>query len=101
MYIYIHIYIYIYIEREREGVSNHPGWRLMRLGYRTCFHTLYEEKKIYTYIERGCLFGVMVKTLDCRLVVSEFELHSLNYIPFQTASFGKVMNPFKRVKYLK
>ena len=32
-----------------------PGWRLMRLGYRTCFHTLYDEnknklkkKKIYT-----------------------------------------------------
>ena len=23
----------------------HPGWRLMRLGYRTCFHTLYDEKK--------------------------------------------------------
>ena len=22
-----------------------PGWRLMRLGYRTCFHTLYYEKK--------------------------------------------------------
>ena len=23
----------------------HPGWRLMRLGYRTCFHMLYDEKK--------------------------------------------------------
>ena len=23
----------------------HPGRRLMRLGYRTCFHTLYDEKK--------------------------------------------------------
>ena len=25
----------------------HPGWRLMRRGYRTCFHTLYDEKYIY------------------------------------------------------
>ena len=23
----------------------HPGWRLMRAGYHTCFHTLYDEKK--------------------------------------------------------
>ena len=22
-----------------------PGWQLMRTGYRTCFHTLYDEKK--------------------------------------------------------
>ena len=26
-----------------------PGWRLMRAGYRTCFHTLY-DKNIYIYI---------------------------------------------------
>ena len=25
--------------------SYHPDWWLMRLGYRTCFHTLYDEKK--------------------------------------------------------
>ena len=24
---------------------HHPGWRLMKAGYRTCFHTLYDEKK--------------------------------------------------------
>ena len=32
-----------------------PGWRLMRLGYRTYFHTLYDEKKknIYIYIYTG------------------------------------------------
>ena len=28
-----------------SSAANHPGWRLMRLGYRTCFYTLYEEKK--------------------------------------------------------
>ena len=28
-----------------------PGWRLMRTWYRTCFHTLYDEKKRYVYSE--------------------------------------------------
>ena len=31
---------------ELPKLCYHPGWRLMRLGYRTCFHTLYDEKKI-------------------------------------------------------
>ena len=33
----------------------HPGWRLMRLGYRTCFHTLYDEN-FYAVSSRGWLF---------------------------------------------
>ena len=28
----------------------HSGWWLMRAGYRTCFHTLYDEKKIYACV---------------------------------------------------
>ena len=59
-YIYIYVYIYIYIHTqyiyiytqyrlELPKLCYHPGWRLMRLGYRTCFHTLYDEK-IYIYI---------------------------------------------------
>ena len=32
---------------ELPKLCYHPGWRLMRLGYRTCFHTLYDEKYIY------------------------------------------------------
>ena len=43
-----HIYIYICV---CVCVCYHPGWRLMRLGYRTCFHTLYDENSyIYIYI---------------------------------------------------
>ena len=34
---------------ELPKLCYHPGWRLMRLGYRTCFHTLYDEY-IYIYI---------------------------------------------------
>ena len=30
---------------ELPKLCYHPCWRLMMLGYRTCFHTLYDEKK--------------------------------------------------------
>ena len=30
---------------ELPKLCYHPGWRLMRLGYRTCFHTLCDVKK--------------------------------------------------------
>ena len=30
---------------ELPKLCYHPGWQLMRAGYRTCYHTLYDEKK--------------------------------------------------------
>ena len=38
--------------------------------------------------------GVMIKAMDCRIVISEFELHSRYYIHFQTNALGKGMNSF-------
>ena len=43
----------------------HPGWRLMRLGYRTCFHTLYDEKKKNKkniYILYVCVYVSVLQT---------------------------------------
>ena len=37
--------------------------------------------------------GVMVKTMDCGIVVSEFELQSRHYVYFRTNTLGKDMNP--------
>ena len=45
---------------------------------------------------RGCPRGVMVKTMDCEIVVSEFELrsnYSSYYVHFRTNTLGKSMNP--------
>ena len=42
---------------------------------------------------RGCPLGVMVKTMDCGIVVSEFELQSRYCVHFRTNTFGKGMNP--------
>ena len=36
--------------------------------------------------------GVMVKTLDCRIVVSEFELQSRYYDHFRTNTLAEGMN---------
>ena len=41
----------------------------------------------------GVSCGVMVKVLDCRIVVCKFELQLCYYIHFQTNTLGKGMNP--------
>ena len=40
----------------------------------------------------GCPHGVMVKALDCRIVVCEFKLQLHYYIHFQTNTLGKGIN---------
>ena len=37
--------------------------------------------------------GVMVKALNCEIVVSEFALQSRYYVYFRTNTLGKDMNP--------
>ena len=41
----------------------------------------------------GCPRGVMVKALDCRIVVCEFILQSRYYVHFQANTLGKGMSP--------
>ena len=43
--------------------------------------------------EWGCPRGVMVKVMDCRIVVREFVLQSRYYVPFWANTLGKGMNP--------
>ena len=40
----------------------------------------------------GCLPGVVAKALDCRIVVSEFELQSRYYVHFLINALGKSMD---------
>ena len=42
---------------------------------------------------RGCPRCVMVKVMDCGIVVSKFVFHSRYYIHFRANTFGKDMNP--------
>ena len=41
----------------------------------------------------GCPRGVMVKAMDCGIVVHEFILQSRYYVHFQANTLGKGMNP--------
>ena len=45
------------------------------------------------HMYRGYPRGVMVKAMDCGIVVSEFELQSHYYIHFWTNTLEKGMNP--------
>ena len=40
-----------------------------------------------------CPRGVMVKAMDCGIVVSEFVLQSRYYVHFRANTLGKGMNP--------
>ena len=42
---------------------------------------------------RGCPRGVMVKAMDCGIVVREFVLQSRYYVHFRANTLGKGMNP--------
>ena len=44
-------------------------------------------------ISGGCPDGVIVKAMDCRVVVREFVLQSCYYFHFRANTLGKGMNP--------
>ena len=41
----------------------------------------------------GCPRGVMVKVIECGMVVSEFVLKSCYYVHFRANTLGQGMNP--------
>ena len=45
-----------------------------------------------TQTRSGCPRGVMVKAMDCGIVVREFVLQSRDYVHFQANTLGKGMN---------
>ena len=47
----------------------------------------------YIYCFEGVPRGVMVKAMDCGIVVSEFVLQSRYYVHFRANTLGKGMNP--------
>ena len=47
---------------------------------------MYKFKQSFLYC------GIMVKALDCGILVSEFEFQSCSYVHFRTNSQGKGMN---------
>ena len=54
---------------------------------------LYIHRYPQTKQSAGCPRGVMVKAMDCGIVVSEFELQSRYYVHFRANILGKGRNP--------
>ena len=52
------------------------------------------QRYVLLYLRRG----VMVKAIDCGIVVSEFVLQSRYYVLFRANTLGKGMNPQLWVK---
>ena len=51
------------------------------------------KTKIPQILGGGCPRSVMVKAMDCGIVVREFVLQSRYYIHFRANTLGKGMNP--------
>ena len=51
------------------------------------------EVIVKQHVPRGCPRGVMVKAMDCGIVVREIELQSRYYVHFRANTLGKGMNP--------
>ena len=49
---------------------------------------------IENFIEIRCPCDVMVKALDCGILVRKFEIQSRFYVHFQINTLEKGMNPF-------
>ena len=47
----------------------------------------------YSVVYYGCPRGVMVKAMNCGIVVREFLLQSRYYVHFRKNTLGKGMNP--------
>ena len=65
----------------------------MDLFYIYLFYIFYINLSVYFFWMRGCPRGVMVKTMDYRIVVRKFVLQSRYYVHFQANTLGKGMNP--------
>ena len=52
-----------------------------------------EKKNKYLDLASGCPRGIMVKAMNCGIVVREFVLQSRYYVHFRANTLGKGMNP--------
>ena len=48
---------------------------------------------MFVNLKGGCPRGVMVKAVDCEIVVSEFVLQSRYYVHFRANTLGKGIEP--------
>ena len=57
-------------------------------------HAMNNTVSLLSNTHRVCPRGVMVKAMDCEIVVREFVLQSRYYVHFRANTLGKGMNPY-------
>ena len=75
------------------ALNNH--WTLYRLAKKLIAQSAgaVEYTDCISELFGRCPRGVMVKAMDCGIVVSEFVLQSRYYVHFRANTLGKGMNP--------
>ena len=66
--------------------------------YVSSYQSFYLLVSFLVYSGAGCPRGVMVKAMDCGIVVREFVLQLRYYVHFRANTLGKGMNPQLWVK---
>ena len=90
---YLHTYnwrTFVLVSAEKNFVNA----TIVTVGILISSHALKSLKCLGKTLREGdCPRGVMVKALDCGIVVNEFELQSRYYVYFLTNILAKGMNP--------
>ena len=81
---------------EKNIVKTQPQCNVCR-GYGSYWHNSTANRiwpgRIGKHLYQGCPRGVMVKAMNCGIVVREFVLQSRYYVHFRANTLGKGMNP--------
>ena len=85
----------LHIMKLRMTKKNFFNYAFSLQAYHTHTHTrVCACTHIRTHVHGGgCPCGVMVKAMDCEILVSKFKLQLCYYVHFQTNTLGKGMNP--------
>ena len=59
-----------------------------------------QTNNLSIYLCSWCPRGVVVKGMDCRIIISKFEFQLRYYVHFRTNTLGKDMNPLSIVPLL-
>ena len=73
-------------------------WHISIVGLVSLFNGIstfvgYLMPKLFSQKNKGCPRGVMVKAMDCGIVVREFVLQSRYYVHYRENTVVKGMNP--------
>ena len=84
-----------HLQNEQGKSSHNMNWfkKGQRYGLEKLYDRISENVQNIPQSHRGCPRGVMIKAMDCGIVVSDLVLQLRYYVHFRTNTLGKGMNP--------